>query len=112
MNKEVVIVSMARTPIGSFLGALSTIPAPKLGSIAIKGAMDKIGLMKEIKPRYRSTYFNHIFSGEYSSGYYSYIWASVLDADAFAAFVESGDVYNPKLAKLYRTHILSSGGIC
>jgi acetyl-CoA C-acetyltransferase len=44
MNKEVVIVSMARTPIGSFLGALSTIPAPKLGSIAIKGAMDKIGL--------------------------------------------------------------------
>jgi len=44
MNKEVVIVSMARTPIGSFLGALSTIPAPKLGAIAIKGALDKINL--------------------------------------------------------------------
>jgi len=44
MNKEVVIVSMARTPIGSFLGALSTVPAPKLGAIAIKGAIDKIGL--------------------------------------------------------------------
>ncbi|MDD7886971.1 acetyl-CoA C-acyltransferase [Flavivirga sp. 57AJ16] len=48
MNKEVVIVSAARTPIGSFLGALSTIPAPKLGAIAIKGALDKIGLNPEL----------------------------------------------------------------
>ena len=48
MNKEVVIVSAARTPIGSFLGALSTIPAPKLGAIAIKGALDKINLKPEL----------------------------------------------------------------
>lgn len=73
-------------------------------------AMDKIGLIKEIKPRYRSTYFNHIFSGGYSSGYYSYIWSAVLDADAFDAFVQTGDVYNPELAAKYRKFILSSGG--
>ena len=48
MNREVVIVSAARTPIGSFLGALSTIPAPKLGAIAIKGALDKINLKPEL----------------------------------------------------------------
>ncbi len=73
-------------------------------------SMQKIGLIDEIKPRYRSTYFNHIFGGEYSAGYYSYIWSEVLDADAFKAFVESGDVYNPELAGKYRKYILSSGG--
>lgn len=70
----------------------------------------ELGLIPEIIFRYRSTYFNHIFSGGYSSGYYSYVWAEVLDADAFAAFVESGDVYNKELATKYRTYILSSGG--
>ena len=75
-----------------------------------KASMDRIGLLKEIKPRYRSTYFNHIFAGGYSSGYYSYIWSAVLDADAFDAFVKTGNVYNPELASLYRKHILASGG--
>jgi peptidyl-dipeptidase Dcp len=73
-------------------------------------SMKKIGFIPEIKPRYRSTYFNHIFSGGYSSGYYSYIWSEVLDADAFAAFKKSGDIFNPELAKKYREFILSSGG--
>ncbi len=73
-------------------------------------SMTKIGLIKEIKPRYRSTYFNHIFSGEYSAGYYSYIWSEVLDADAFAAFEKTGDVYNQELASKYRKYILSAGG--
>ena len=73
-------------------------------------SMNKIGLIKEIIPRYRSTYFNHIFSGDYSAGYYSYIWSEVLDADAFAAFVESGDVYNKELAAKYKKYILSAGG--
>lgn len=73
-------------------------------------SMNRIGLIKEIIPRYRSTYFNHIFSGDYSAGYYSYIWSEVLDADAFAAFVESGDVYNKELAEKYKKYILSSGG--
>ena len=73
-------------------------------------SMDKIGLVDEIAPRYRSTYFNHIFSDEYSAGYYSYIWAEVLDADAFRAFEETGDVYNSTLAEKYRKYILSTGG--
>lgn len=73
-------------------------------------SMDKIGLVDEIAPRYRSTYFNHIFSDEYSAGYYSYIWAEVLDADAFKAFEETGDVYNSTLAEKYRKFILSKGG--
>lgn len=73
-------------------------------------SMNRIGLIKQIAPRYRTTYFNHIFSGGYSAGYYSYIWSEVLDADAFAAFVESGDVYNQEIAGKYREYILSKGG--
>ena len=72
--------------------------------------LNDLGLIPEIYSRYRSTYFNHIFSGDYSSGYYSYIWSEVLDADAFAAFVESGDVYNKELAGRYKKYILSAGG--
>lgn len=75
-----------------------------------KSSMKKIGLIDEIVPRYRSTYFNHIFSGGYSAGYYSYIWSEVLDADAFNAFVESGNVLNKDLAAKYRKYILSAGG--
>ena len=74
-----------------------------------KESMDKTGLIEEIIPRYRSTYFAHIFSGGYSSGYYSYLWAEILDADAFDAFKQSGDIFNPVLAKKYRK-ILSLGG--
>lgn len=55
-----------------------------------KNTLSGIGLIPEITSRYRSTYFNHIFSGGYSSGYYSYIWAAILDADAFEAFKEKG----------------------
>ncbi len=75
-----------------------------------KEVLDKIGLIPEIVSRYRSTYFNHIFSGGYSSGYYSYIWSEVLDADAFRGFTETGDVYNQDLAGKYRKYILASGG--
>jgi peptidyl-dipeptidase Dcp len=73
-------------------------------------SMKKINLMPEILPRYRSTYFNHIFGGDYSAGYYSYIWSEVLDADAFNAFVQSGDVLDKELASKYRKYILASGG--
>ena len=73
-------------------------------------AMDKKGLIKEILPRYRSTYFSHIFDGGYSAGYYVYRWAEILDADAFDAFKQSGDIYNPDLASKFRTYILAEGG--
>jgi peptidyl-dipeptidase Dcp len=75
-----------------------------------KQAMDSIGLIKEILPRYRSTYFAHIFSGGYAAGYYVYIWAAVLDADAFNAFKESGDIYNHELAAKFRKNCLAESG--
>lgn len=74
-----------------------------------KEAMDKLGLIDEIIPRYRSTYFQHIFSGGYSSGYYSYIWAGLLDADAYEAFKETGDIFDAATARRFRT-LLEKGG--
>ena len=73
-------------------------------------SFEKIGLIDEIVSRYRTTYFQHIFTSSYSAGYYSYIWAAVLDSDAFAAFKESGDIYNQDLASKYREYILEKGG--
>ena len=73
-------------------------------------AMNKIGLIPEILPRYRTTYFAHIFGGGYAAGYYVYIWAAVLDADAFNAFKESGDIYNKALAAKFRKYCLAESG--
>ena len=73
-------------------------------------AMNKINMPDNIIPRYRSTYFRHIFSGGYASGYYSYIWAEVLVADAFEAFREAGNYFDPKLAKSFMENILEKGG--
>ena len=75
-----------------------------------KTVMDKYGLIPEIKPRYRSTYFNHIWAGGYASGYYSYIWCEILDADAFQAFKETGDIFNKEVAARFEKEILSRGG--
>jgi peptidyl-dipeptidase Dcp len=75
-----------------------------------KEAMDEIGLIDEIVVRYRSPYFSHIFAGGYSMGYYAYIWAEVLDADAFNAFKETGDIYNQEVANAFRSTVLSKGG--
>jgi peptidyl-dipeptidase Dcp len=72
-------------------------------------SMDRIGLIDEIIPRYRSTYFQHIFSGGYSAGYYSYIWAEVLDKDAFNAFVETS-LFDQETATSFRQNILEKGG--
>ena len=74
-----------------------------------KKSMEKLHLMKEIIPRYRTTYFAHIIDG-YAAGYYVYLWAAVLDSDAFQAFVDSGDVYNKDLAAKFRKYILTEGG--
>jgi peptidyl-dipeptidase Dcp len=73
-----------------------------------KEYMDKIGLIKEIVPRYRTTYFTHITS-EYDAGYYSYTWAAVLDNDAFEAFKEKG-IFNTETAASYRKNILERNG--
>lgn len=75
-----------------------------------KKAMEKYGLIPEIKPRYRSTYFNHIWAGGYSAGYYGYIWCEILDADAFQAFKETGDIFNKEVAAKFENEILARGG--
>ena len=74
-------------------------------------SLAKIGLIKEIPPRYRTTYFNHIWASGYSAGYYAYIWSAVLDSDAFQAFKEAGDIFDQKTADRFRKEILSRGGI-
>ncbi len=74
-----------------------------------KASMDRIGLIPEIIPRYRSNYFQHIFSGGYSAGYYSYIWSEVLDKDAFNAFLETS-LYDRATATSFRKNILEKGG--
>ncbi|MBM4168106.1 MAG: M3 family metallopeptidase [Ignavibacteria bacterium] len=74
-----------------------------------KSSLQKIGLMPEIVSRYRSPYFQHIFSGGYSAGYYSYIWSEVLDSDAFTAFKEKG-IFDQPTAASFRKNILEKGG--
>lgn len=71
--------------------------------------LKSIGLIPQIISRYRSTYFNHIFSGGYSAGYYSYIWSGVLDSDAFEAFKEKG-LYDYETAESFKKNILERGG--
>ena len=72
-----------------------------------KEAMDRLGLIPEIAPRYRTTYFSHIIGG-YAAGYYSYLWANVLDNDAFEAFKENG-IFDRHTADLFRHNILEKG---
>jgi len=74
-----------------------------------KRSLEKMGLIPEILSRYRSTYFLHI-AAEYSAGYYSYIWSEVLDSDAFQAFKEKGNLFDPATANSFRSNILEAGG--
>jgi peptidyl-dipeptidase Dcp len=76
-----------------------------------KAELEKIGMPAEIAMRHRPTQFGHIFSGDhYASGYYSYMWSEVMDADAFGAFEEAGDIFDPAVAKRLHDDIYSSGG--
>ena len=69
------------------------------------------GLIRQIPSRYRSTYFGHTMEGGYTAGYYSYIWAEVLDCDAFQAYKETGNIFNPEVASKFRKYVLTPGGI-
>ena len=71
----------------------------------------KRGIPSQILPRYRMTNFSHTMGGGYTAGYYSYMWAEVLDADAFEAFAETGDIFNQEVAAKFRNHVLTPGGI-
>lgn len=76
-----------------------------------KKVCEQMGLIPEIAPRYRSTYFNHIFSSGYSAGYYGYLWAEVLDKDAFSAFQNSPNgVWDIELARKFKATFLEKGG--
>ena len=74
-----------------------------------KQSLEKMGMIDEIIVRYRPSFYNHIFTTGYEAGYYSYTWAAVLDADAFAAFKETGDLFDAETAKRFR-HLLEQGG--
>ena len=69
------------------------------------------GIPSQILPRYRMTNFSHTMGGGYSAGYYSYMWAEVLDADGFEAFEETGDIFNQEVADRFRRYVLTPGGI-
>ncbi|MDD5570608.1 MAG: M3 family metallopeptidase, partial [Bacteroidales bacterium] len=73
-----------------------------------KDKMKSLGLISEIDPRYRCTYFGHIFSGGYSSGYYSYIWAEIISTDAFELFKQKG-IFDKKTAESFRRNVLEKG---
>jgi peptidyl-dipeptidase Dcp len=76
-----------------------------------RGELEKIGMPAEISLRHRPTQFGHIFSGDhYAAGYYSYMWSEVMDADAFGAFEEAGNIFDPVVAKRLHDDIYSSGG--
>ncbi|SFL82007.1 peptidyl-dipeptidase Dcp [Bradyrhizobium sp. NFR13] len=90
-----------------------TQPASASADVAAfeKKELEKIGMPEEIALRHRPTQFGHIFSGDhYASGYYSYMWSEVMDADAFGAFEEAGNIFDPAVAKRLHDDIYSSGG--
>jgi len=76
-----------------------------------KAELEKIGMPEEIAMRHRPTQFGHIFTGDhYAASYYSYMWSEVMDADAFGAFEEAGDIFDPATARRLHDDIYSSGG--
>ncbi|MDR1331710.1 MAG: M3 family metallopeptidase [Tannerella sp.] len=74
-------------------------------------SMNRLQALPQIPPRYRSTYFNHTMGGGYTAGYYSYMWSEVLDADAFEAYKEAGNIFDQATARRFREYVLTPGGI-
>jgi peptidyl-dipeptidase Dcp len=75
-------------------------------------ALERHGIRSElVPPRYRTTYFSHVFAGGYSAGYYGYLWSEVLDTDGFGAFTEAGDVFEPRLAARLRAFVYAAGAL-
>jgi peptidyl-dipeptidase Dcp len=84
--------------------------ADNLDPLALEVAtLNRMGMPKAVGMRHRSTHFQHIFSGNYPAGYYSYLWSEVLDADAFAAFMESGNVFDPAIADKLKRYVYAAG---
>jgi peptidyl-dipeptidase Dcp len=76
-----------------------------------KNELEKLGMPEAIAMRHRTPHFQHIFAGSgYSAGYYSYLWSEILDADGFEAFEESGDIFDPALARRLRDYVYAAGG--
>ena len=85
--------------------------ADNLDPLALEAAtLTRIGMPKAVGMRHRSTHFQHIFAGGYAAGYYSYLWSEVLDADAFAAFEETGNVFDPGTADKLKRYVYAAGG--
>jgi peptidyl-dipeptidase Dcp len=86
-------------------------PAPADPMAAQAATLARLGMSHAIVMRHATPHFQHVFAGEgYASGYYSYMWSEVMDADAFAAFKETGDVFDPAVAARLAEHVLSAGG--
>ena len=93
------------------LHVLTEVPAD-LNVMEFEAAkLNERGIPSQILPRYRITNFSHTMGGGYTAGYYSYMWAEVLDADAFEAFAETGDIFNQEVADKFRKYVLTPGGI-
>ena len=86
-------------------------PAPADPRAMEAATLQRLGMPREIAMRHRTPHFAHVFSGDgYSAGYYSYMWSEVLDADAFAAFQETGDIFNKRVAERLRKFVYGAGG--
>ena len=93
------------------LHVLTEVPAD-LNVMEFEAAkLNERGIPSQILPRYRITNFSHTMGGGYTAGYYRYMWAEVLDADAFEAFAETGDIFNQEVADKFRKYVLTPGGI-
>jgi peptidyl-dipeptidase Dcp len=87
-----------------------TDPEPVDAAAFERASMARIGLLPQVPVRHRTPYFAHSMGGEYAAGYYGYLWSAVLDSDAFQAFKERGDIFDPATARSFRANILEKGG--